>query len=89
MRDHLFTVIHFGNGHRSGVSVNLTMIELSKAKIINNSMVEINVWTQKTLDTHGLVQIILKPQEFKWLEIFAKHARAQVGCNNVFLMVAL
>ena len=50
-------------------------------------MVEIKVWKQKTLDTYGPAQIILKPQEFKWLEIFAKYARAQVpvGCNNVFL----
>ena len=28
MRNHLFTVIHFGNGHRSGVSMNLAMTEL-------------------------------------------------------------
>ena len=87
MRDHLFTVIHFGNGHRSGVSVNLTMTELSKARIINNSMVEIKVWKHKTLDTYGPAQIMLTPQEFKWLEVFAKYARAQVpvGCNNVFV----
>ena len=27
LRDHLFTVIHFGNGHRSGVTSNLLMKE--------------------------------------------------------------
>ena len=39
----LFMVIHFGNGNRSSVSVNLTMTELSKAKMIENSKVEIKV----------------------------------------------
>ena len=28
LRDHLFTVIHFGNGHRSGVTSNLLIKEI-------------------------------------------------------------
>ena len=64
------------------------MTEFLKAKMIDNSMVQIKVWRHETLDKYGPAQIILKPHEFKLLEIFAKHARTEVPvvCNNVFLI---
>ena len=88
MRDHLFTAIHFGCGHRSGVSVNLTMKELSKAKEINDRMVEVKVWEHKTVASYGPAKIVLSLEEYDWLKIFVKHARSQlheIMSDKVFL----
>ena len=32
LRDHLFVIIHFGNGHRSGVTANLQIKEFNSAQ---------------------------------------------------------
>ena len=94
MRDDLYTIIHFGHGHRSGVSANLLMSEYLKAKVIStvatdgSELKEISVWNHKTFNTYGPAKISLRPDEFLWLKTFIDVARSQINSakvENVFL----
>ena len=86
VRDHLYTILLFANGHRSGVIANMTMEEFGKAKVVGD-VVEINVWRHKTVDTYGPAKVTLLPQHFSWLNIYVLYLRSQltVQCSNVFL----
>ena len=88
LRDHLYTVIHFGNAHRSGVSANMVMKECLKAKkLAGSELIELNVWNHKTADAYGPAIIMLKPNEYVWLKTFINCARSQLESKseNVFL----
>ena len=39
MRDHLFSVIHFSNSHRSGVLAGMKLKEFQAAKLINDQYI--------------------------------------------------
>ena len=86
LRDHLFTVIHFGNGHRSGVTSNLLMKEYS-ASVKVDSFYEIMVRKHKTFYAYGPATITLTKTEFGWMKTFVEKVRRQVNptCENVFL----
>ena len=85
-RDYLFTVIHFGNGHRSGVSANMLVDEFVKAKCASNVYI-INVWNHKTVAYYGPAKVVLKPKHYEWLKVFVLKIRKQLPCRdeNVFL----
>ena len=86
VRDHMYSVIHFGTGHRSGVSANLLMSEFRKATFINGSY-DICVWNHKTVKTYGPAGIVLTPLHYTWLKTFVENIRSQLTCkaSNVFL----
>ncbi|XP_065680802.1 uncharacterized protein LOC136094737 [Hydra vulgaris] len=86
MRDHLFSVIHFGNGHRSGVSANLMVEEFNAAKLVGD-FYELYVCKHKTFNSHGPAVITLTPIEFKWMQIYVKKVRplVETSVRNVFI----
>ena len=88
VRDHLFSLIHFTNGHRSGVTANLLMKEYLKAKSLEKDVVEIGVWNHKTVNYYGPAKITLNAEGYSWLQIFVTSARKQlhnIKDSNVFL----
>ena len=87
IRDYLFFIIHFGNGHRSGVSANVLMSEVEKYEVKDDGFYRIPVRNHKTFSSYGPANIVLSKQEFDWLLLFIKKARpfTQPKCNNVFL----
>ena len=59
--DHLFSIIHFGNGHRSGVTANFLMTEMDhRGEIKENGFVRIPVDNHKTFYLYGPANIILQ-----------------------------
>ena len=86
LRDHLYTVVHFGNGHRSGVSANLQLKEFRSAKLVDKRW-QIKVWDHKTVKTYGPAIITLCANEYNWLKLFVENVRTQLQCHvdNVFL----
>ena len=86
MRDHLFVCIHFGNGHRSGVSANMMLKEFKKAHKQNGNYI-IHVMNHKTIKTSGPAMVTLTETQFKWLGIYVEKIRPQVKpkVDNVFV----
>ena len=86
MRDHLFVCVHFGNGHRSGVSANMMLKEFKRVQQQGGNYI-IHVMKHKTIKTSGPALVTLTETQFKWLEIYVKKIRAQVKpkVDNVFL----
>ena len=74
MRDHLFSVIHFSNSHRSGLSAQVTLKEFN-AEIKNNNSYIIYVREHKTFPTSGPAMITLTPLQFSWLNIYVSVVR--------------
>ena len=52
-RDHLLFIIHFGTAHRSGVTANMTMGEIRRAREIADGVITISVWDHKTSEHYG------------------------------------
>ena len=86
LRDHLYSVIHFGNGHRSGVYANMQMVEFTAVKRVE-SMFVIKVWKHKTVKKYGPANVTLIPRAYEMLKIFVQKVRPQLHCkcSNVFL----
>ncbi|XP_057311987.1 uncharacterized protein LOC130649709 isoform X2 [Hydractinia symbiolongicarpus] len=86
MRDHLFSVIHFANGHRSGVSANLLVSEVDACQRVDG-LCQISVKQHKTAYAYGPATITMSEIEFGWLKLFTDKIRPQVKpkCRNVFL----
>ena len=55
--DHMYSIIHFGTDHCSGVSANLLMSEFHKAIFVNGSY-DNCVWNHKIVKTYGPAGII-------------------------------
>ena len=86
LRDHLFVIIHFGNGHRSGVTANLQMKEFNSAQKVQNS-IQIKVMKHKTFYACGPAIIALSKKHFNMLTTYVTQIRAQLKSQsgNVFL----
>ena len=86
MRDHLFVLIHFGNGHRSGVTANLMMQEFNAAIQIDDTF-QIRVRKHKNFAYCGPAIISLDKKSFAFLSTYVNKIRSQLQCNfeNVFL----
>ena len=80
MHDHLFVLIHFSNGHRSGVSANMTVNEFLQYKKIDG-VYQIRVVNHKNF------HVSLQPKELNWLHIYFTKIRPQVNpkCDNIML----
>ena len=86
IRDHLIACIHFGNGHRSGVSAYMTRYEVRVAK--KNTMNEMEILVQKHKRSQdGPAPIILPNYQYHWLSIFEQKVRSQIRTDvpNVFI----
>ena len=85
MRDHLFCTIHFANGHRSGVTGNVTMEEFRQVKYVD-SIYQISVKDHKTYYAYGPAILTLNQEEFGWMSIFVEKVRPKVHpvCQNIF-----
>ena len=71
VRNHMYSIMHFGTGHRSGVSANLLMSEFRKATFDNGSY-DIHVGNHKTVKTYD-TSIILTPLDYTWLKRFVEN----------------
>ena len=69
MRDHLFSVIHFCNSHRSGVSAGMKLKEIQAAKRIDDHFI-IYVQEHKTFSTSGPAMMTLTPLELSCLQTY-------------------
>ena len=69
MRDHLFSVIHFCNSHRSGVSAGMKLKEFQVAKCIDDHFI-IYVREHKMFSTSRPAMMTLTPLEFSWLQTY-------------------
>ena len=87
MRDHLFSVIHFSNSHRSGVSAHVTLKEFHAAMNNNNSYI-IYVREHKTFPTSGPAMITLTPLQFSWLNIYVTVVRPQIKTSSPYVFVS-
>lgn len=88
LRDHLFVIIHFSNGYRSGVTVNMTTSEYEKAKRFpEREGFIIEVEDHKTDAVYGPAQVFFSDDEFFMLSTFVKAARSQLPPidENIFL----
>ena len=77
MYSHVYSIIHFGTGHRSA---NLLLSEFRKATFVNGSY-DICVWNHKTVKTYGPAVIILTPLHYAWLKTFVENIRSQLICK--------
>ena len=68
MRDHLFSVIHFSNSHRSSVSAGMKLKEFQAAKLVNHCIIYVR--EHKTFSTSGPALITLMPLEFSLLQTY-------------------
>ena len=78
---HLFVIIHFSNGHRSGVSANMLLSEYYSAMPDKNSKdgsYLIGVRNHKTFSYYGQAMVILKQIEHKWLQIYVEKIRSRI-----------
>ena len=64
MRDHIFTIIHFGNANRSGVSVNMTVAEFKEAQKMDSGMRGIDVKEHKTKREYGAAKVTLLTHQY-------------------------
>lgn len=87
VRDHLLTLIHFGNASRSGVSANMLMEEYESAKPLPDGRFVIKVKNHKTKKFYGPANVTLPEKHFEWLTCYVKKIRPCLPCqdNNVFL----
>ena len=69
MHDHLLVLIHFSNGHRSGVSANMTENEFLQCKRIDG-LYQIRVRNHKNFHVSGPAVVSLQPKAFNWLQIY-------------------
>ena len=77
IREHLIVCIHFGNGHRSGVSAYMTRKEVTSAK--QNSLNEWVILVHKHKRRQdGPAPIILPNQQYDWLLTFEEKVRNQI-----------
>ena len=74
MHDHLFCIIHFANGHRSGVTGNMTMKEFRQVKYVDN-IYQISVKDHKTYYAYGPAILTLNQEEFDWMSRFVEKVR--------------
>ena len=61
MHDHLFVLIHFSNGHSSGVSANMTVNEFLQYKKIDG-VYQIRVVNHKNFHVSGPAVVSLQPK---------------------------
>ena len=81
VRDHLFVIIHFSNGHRSGFSANMLLSDYYSAIPDKNSKdgsYLIGVRNHKTFSYYGQAMVILKQIEYKWLKIYVEKIRSRL-----------
>jgi len=79
LRDHLFVLIVFSNGCRSGVIVNMTLTEYSKARYFPEKKgYLIEVEEHKTNADFGAAPVFLNECDFQLLCCFVNNARSQL-----------
>ena len=76
-RDHLYMIIIFSNGCRSGVPANMTINEFESARKTAQGYV-IEVHDHKTDYSFGPYGITLSNDDFSMLNVFVKFARPQI-----------
>ena len=83
IRDHLLVCIHFGNGHRSGVSAYTTRKEVTSAKQNSDGWLILVHKHKRSQD--GPAPIIFPNQVYEWL--FEREVRSQIATSisNVFI----
>ena len=87
VRDHLFIFIHFGNGHRSGVSANMLISEFNAATEVDGSY-QIRVKNHKNYAHFGPAITVLDPAQFNYLRLFVEKLRPQVNPINDNIMLS-
>lgn len=87
VRDHLFVVMHLGNGIRSGVTANMLIEEVTAARE-NGSLMEVRVKKHKTRHRYGPAPVTFTTDEFMLLKMSLK-VREQIDSphNNVFFIL--
>ena len=86
MRDHLFIVVHFGCGHRSGVSSKATIEEFNTMKKIDG-MYLLYVKKHKTAYKFGPATVSFNDTEYRWLRTYVQKLRplTKPQSNSLFL----
>ncbi|XP_057315258.1 uncharacterized protein LOC130656429 isoform X1 [Hydractinia symbiolongicarpus] len=86
IRDHLLALIHFSNGHRSGVTANLTISEFERAVEIDSTYL-IKVRKHKTFTFSGPAIISLDQEQYAYLKLFVTNRKANLSLefDNVFV----
>ena len=74
IRDHLLVCIHFGNGHRSGVSSYMTRKEVTSAEQNSDGWLILVHKHKRSQD--GPAPIILPNQVYEWLLTFEREVRS-------------
>ena len=88
VRDHLYSLVHFSNSHRSGVTANMTLEEFQKAKQDKDGIWTILVWDHKTVSDYGPANVELTSDSYELLNTFVNQIRPKmkiIKSNNVFL----
>ena len=91
VRDYLLATIALANGHRSGVSSNMTMAEYERAK----NDVKVGKWligvkNHKTFRQHGPAMVCLPHQKFNMLKSYVEFIRPHFSKDyrQCFLVMA-
>ena len=80
MRDYLIACIHFSNGHRSGVTANLTLTEFRRSEK-SSDMYLIKVRKHKNFAYCGPAIISLSPENFNIMKVYIEKVRSQVSTD--------
>ena len=81
VRDYLIAQIMIDNANRAGVVAYMTVQEFQRAKSEDDRHV-VRVLQHKTVDTHGLAQIVLTNHLYNHLKIFLREMRSKLPVNE-------
>lgn len=81
VRDYLIAQIMIDNANRAGVVACMTVKEFDRARVEGDRRV-VRVLHHKTVDTHGLAQIVLTSHLYNYISVLMQEMRSQLPDLN-------